>query len=131
MPNGGSVNQTESSDLTTMSFGALSGLPSNLSIRTVMLPSYSVRVTRRVSCSHVTRRPRRSRALPLANLDRRVGITLARLPSSERGAGECHRRARAGGGGEIASREFHGRPSHSDLRGSCNPILAHAPALCA
>ena len=46
MPNGGSVNQTESSDLTTTSFGELSGLPSNLSISTVTVPSYSVRVTR-------------------------------------------------------------------------------------
>src|SRR5215467_3606228 len=64
MPNGGSVNQTESSDLTTMSLGELSGLPSNLSIRTVMLPSYSVRVTRRVSCSHATSRPWRSRVSP-------------------------------------------------------------------
>src|SRR2546423_1423554 len=59
MPNGGSVNQIESSDLTTTSLGELSGLPSNLSMTTVMLPSYSVRVTRRVSCSQVTRRPRR------------------------------------------------------------------------
>ena len=31
MPNGGSVNQIESSDFTTMSLGELSGLPSNLS----------------------------------------------------------------------------------------------------
>src|SRR5580704_575710 len=68
MPNGGSVNQIESSDLTTMSFGELSGLPSNLSISTVMLPSYSVRVTRRASCSQVTSRPCRSRVLPLALL---------------------------------------------------------------
>src|SRR5688572_16388424 len=64
MPNGGSVNQTVSSDLTTMSFGELSGLPSNLSISTVMVPSNSVRVTRRASCSQVTRRPWRSRVLP-------------------------------------------------------------------
>src|SRR5215469_11277364 len=42
MPNGGSVNQIESSDLTTMSFGELSGLPSNLSMSVVMVPSYSV-----------------------------------------------------------------------------------------
>ena len=41
------MNQIESSDLTTTSFGELSGLPSNLSISTVMVPSYSVRVTRR------------------------------------------------------------------------------------
>src|SRR6266571_4897551 len=66
MPNGGSVNQIESSDLTTMSFGELSGLPSNLSISTVTVPSYSVRVTRRLSCSQVTSRPWRSRVLPLA-----------------------------------------------------------------
>src|SRR6516164_45525 len=69
MPNGGSVNQIESSDLTTMSLGELSGLPSNLSISTLTLPSYSVRVTRRVSCSQVTSRPWRSRVLPLALFD--------------------------------------------------------------
>ena len=60
------MNQIESSDFTTTSFGELSGLPSNLSISTVMVPSYSVRVTRRVSCSQVTSRPWRSRVLPLA-----------------------------------------------------------------
>src|SRR5213075_3076267 len=69
MPNGGSVNQTESSDFTTMSFGELSGLPLNLSASTVMPPSYSVRVTRLLSCSQVTRRPWRSRVLPLALLE--------------------------------------------------------------
>ena len=67
MPNSGSVNQMVSSDLTTMSFGAFSRLPSNLSASTVILPSFSVRVTRRVTeCSQVTSRPWRSRALPLA-----------------------------------------------------------------
>ena len=56
-----------SSDFTTMSFGAFSRLPSNLSASTVTLPSFSVRVTRRVTeCSQVTRRPWRSRTLPLA-----------------------------------------------------------------
>src|SRR6185295_14117837 len=44
MPNGGSVNQIESSDFTTTSFGELSGLPLNLSASTVMPPSYSARV---------------------------------------------------------------------------------------
>src|SRR4029453_9068400 len=175
MPNGGSVNQTESLDLTTTSLGELSGLPSNLSISTVMVPSYSVRVTRLVSCSQVTRRPWRSRVAvgivrrlaidahasrsfipahdavvgdvapkqaarvteidrslapthargePLdarerqpifckarvEDLDRGVGIALARLPAAERGAGECRCSGCAGSGGEIASREFHGRP---------------------
>src|SRR5712664_4732053 len=66
MPKGGSVNQIESSDLTTTSFGELSFLPSKRSRMTVMLPSYSVRVTRRASCSQETRRPWRSRVLPLA-----------------------------------------------------------------
>jgi hypothetical protein len=66
MPNDGSVNQIEPSDFTTTSLGEFSRLPSWLSIRTVMLPSYSVRVTRRPRCSHVTRRPCRSRVLPLA-----------------------------------------------------------------
>jgi hypothetical protein len=45
------------SDLTTTSFGELSGLPSNRSRITVRLPSCSVRVTRRVPCSQVTSRP--------------------------------------------------------------------------
>src|SRR5262249_14852136 len=49
----------------------------------------------------------------IENPDRRVGIALARLPTAERGAGECCRRGRAGGGGEIASREFHGGASHA------------------
>src|SRR5262249_53772556 len=65
----GSENQIEPSDLTTTSFGELSGLPSNLSTRTVTVPSYSVRVTRRVLCSQVTSRPWRSRASPLELLD--------------------------------------------------------------
>src|SRR5437016_2452318 len=69
MPKGGSVNQIESSDLTTTSFGELSFLPSNSSSTTVMLPSCPVRVTRRESCSQVTRRPWRSRVLPLALFD--------------------------------------------------------------
>ena len=43
--------------------------PSNLSMMTVIVPSYSVRVTRRVSCSQVTSRPWRSRVLPLALLE--------------------------------------------------------------
>jgi hypothetical protein len=69
MPNSGSVNQMLSSDLTAMSFGALSRLPSKLSASTTILPSFSVRVTRRVTeCSPVMRRPWRSRALPLAQL---------------------------------------------------------------
>src|SRR5262249_13329585 len=48
------------------SFGELSRLPSNRSINTVIDPSYSVRVMRRVSCSQLMRRPWRSRVLPLA-----------------------------------------------------------------
>ena len=63
------MNQIESSDFTTTSFGELSRLPSKRSISTVMVPSYSVRVTRRVSCSQVTSRPWRSRVLPLALFD--------------------------------------------------------------
>src|SRR5258707_759391 len=66
MPNGGSVNQTEPSDLTTTSFGELSGLPSNRLHKVVMVPSCSVRLIWRPPCSQVTRRPWRSRVLPLA-----------------------------------------------------------------
>jgi hypothetical protein len=69
MPKGGSVNHTESSDFTTTSFGEFSGLPSNLSMMVVMVPSYSVRETRRVSCSQLTSRPWRSRVLPFAKFE--------------------------------------------------------------
>ena len=69
MPNGGSVNQTESSDFTTTSFGELSGFPSKRSATVVIVPSYSVRETRRVACSQVTSRPWRSRVFPFAKLD--------------------------------------------------------------
>src|SRR6476659_8125481 len=84
MPNGGSENQIESSDLTQMSFGELSGLPSNLSISTVTVPSYSVRVTRRVSCSQVTSRPWRSRVLPLALFDGLRNTLTRPVSSSQR-----------------------------------------------
>src|SRR5579872_3482494 len=69
MPKRGSVNQIEPSDFTTTSFGELSRLPSKRSQITVMEPSYSVRVTRRVRCSQVTSRPCRSRVLPLPLFD--------------------------------------------------------------
>src|SRR5438876_12380091 len=84
MPNGGSVNQIESSDLTTTSLGELSGLPSNLSMSTVTLPSYSVRVTRRVSCSQVTSRPWRSRVLPAALLEGWRLVLVRPVTSSQR-----------------------------------------------
>src|ERR1700739_3758550 len=69
MPNGGSVNQIEPSDLHTMSLGEFRRLPLKLSASTVILPSYSVRVTRRVRLSQEIRRPCRSRAWPLAKFD--------------------------------------------------------------
>ena len=69
MPNTGSVNQIAPSGATTTSFGEFSRLPSKPSMITVMDPSYSVRVTRRAPCSQVTRRPCRSRVLPLAKSD--------------------------------------------------------------
>src|ERR1700733_4695213 len=69
MPQLGSVNQTVSSDLTITPFGELSCLPLNLSASVVIVPSYSVRVTRRVPCSQETKRPWRSRVLPLVKLD--------------------------------------------------------------
>ena len=60
------MNQIEPSFRHTTSFGELRGLPSNRSAITVIVPSCSVRVTRRVSCSQVTSRPWRSRVLPFA-----------------------------------------------------------------
>src|SRR5712691_6127731 len=112
MPNGGSVNQIESSDFTTMSFGELSGLPSNLSISTVTVPSYSVRVTRRESCSQVTRRPWRSRVLPLEKFD---GLRYTEV----RPVSSSHRRMR-----------LFGMSLHSTQRASPNhtgPSLQRAP----
>src|SRR6266568_7019246 len=69
MPKVGSVNHTDPSDLTTTSLGELSGLCSKQLQITVIEPSCSVRVTRRMPCSQVTRRPWRSRVLPLALFD--------------------------------------------------------------
>src|SRR5437773_7695384 len=82
MPKGGSENQIESSDFTTISFGELSGLPSNLSISTVMVPSYSVRVMRRASCSQVRSRPCRSRVLPFALFEGLRNTLIAPVSSS-------------------------------------------------
>ena len=81
MPNGGSVNQIEPSDFTTTSFGELSRLPWKRSSSTVIVPSYSVRVTRR-PCSQVTRRPCRSRVLPLAKFEGRRNTLTAPVSSS-------------------------------------------------
>ena len=84
MPEGGSVNQIVSSDLTTTSLVPLSGLPSNLSISTVMVPSYSVRVMRRPLCSQVISRPWRSRVLPLAWFEGLRKMLTRPLSSSQR-----------------------------------------------
>jgi hypothetical protein len=84
MPKGGSVNQTLSSDFTTTSFGELRRLSSKRSIRTVMAPSYSVRVTRRLSCSQVTSRPWRSRVLPLEKFDGLRNTEVTPVSSSQR-----------------------------------------------
>src|SRR5271154_917135 len=54
------------SDFTTTSFGRLRRRPWKLLASTVMLPSTSLRVTRRESCSQARRRPWRSRVRPLA-----------------------------------------------------------------
>src|SRR5579862_5983024 len=69
MPKTGSVNHTDPSDLTTTSLGELSGFLSKRLQMTVIEPSCSVRVTRRMPCSQVTSRPWRSRVLPLALFD--------------------------------------------------------------
>ena len=63
-----SLNQIDPSDLTTTSLGAVRRFPSKLSGEesTVVVPSYSVRVSRCASISHVIRWPWRSRVLPLA-----------------------------------------------------------------
>jgi hypothetical protein len=84
MPNGGSVNQIEPSDLHTMSFGEFSGLPSWRSATAVMVPSYSVRDTRRPPCSQESSRPCRSRVLPLAKLDGLRNTLVRPVSSSHR-----------------------------------------------
>src|ERR1700722_16328642 len=84
MPNVGSVNQMEPSDFTTTSFGELSGFPLYRSARTVIEPSYSVRVTRRVRCSQDTRRPARSRVFPFALFDGRRKSLTCPVASSQR-----------------------------------------------
>jgi hypothetical protein len=76
------VNQIEPSDFTTTSFGEFSRLPSNLSINTVIEPSYSVLTTRRPPCSQVISRPWRSRVLPLAKFDGFLKMLTAPVSSS-------------------------------------------------
>src|SRR3954453_20220023 len=87
MPNIGSVNQIEPSDLTTTSFGELSGLPSTPPKRlqiTVIVPSCSVRVTCLPPCSQVTSLPCRSRVLPLAWFDGLRKMLTSPVSSSQR-----------------------------------------------
>jgi hypothetical protein len=50
----------------------------------VMVPSYSVRETRRVPCSQVSSRPWRSRVLPLAKFDGLRKTVTAPVSSSQR-----------------------------------------------
>jgi len=78
------VNHTLSSDFTTTSLGELSRLFSKRSISTVIVPSYSVRVTRRLSCSQVTSRPWRSRVLPFEWFDGLRKTEVAPVSSSHR-----------------------------------------------
>src|SRR5260221_6270959 len=82
MPKVGSVNQTDRSDLTTTSLGELSGLCSKRLQITVIEPSCSVRVTRRMPCSQVTSLPWRSRVLPLALFDGLRKIVVSPVSSS-------------------------------------------------
>ena len=84
MPNGGSVNQIDPSDLQTMSLGELSALPSYRSATVTTAPSYSVRDTRRRPCSHVSSRPCRSRVLPFAKPDGLRNTPTAPVSSSHR-----------------------------------------------
>src|SRR5258705_9617913 len=84
MPKVGSVNQTEPSDLHTMSLGEVSFLFWNESTSVITLPSASVRETRRPPCSQVSRRPWRSRVLPLAYPEGLRNSLTAPLASSQR-----------------------------------------------
>ena len=69
MPKLGSENQIDPSDLTMTSLGEFNRLPSKESANTVIDPSYSVRVTLRLKCSQLTKRPWRSRVLPFAHCE--------------------------------------------------------------
>ncbi len=84
MPNSGSVNQMLPSLAQTMSLGEFSRLPSKRSASTVIAPSYSVRVMRRVRCSQASSRPCRSRASPLAWFDGARNTLVAPEQSSQR-----------------------------------------------
>lgn len=68
---------------TTKSLGELSRLPSNRSASTVISPSYSVRVTRRVRCSQEIRWPWRSRVVPFAWFDGLRSTPTAPVASSQ------------------------------------------------
>src|ERR1700675_4754520 len=82
MPKIGSVNHTDPSDLTTTSLGEFSCLCSKRLQITVIDPSCSVRVTRRMPCSQVMSRPWRSRVLPLALFDGFLKIEVWPVSSS-------------------------------------------------
>ena len=84
MPNSGSVNHSAPSLAQTMSLGEFNRLPLKVSASTVTLPSYSVRVTRRVRCSQASSRPWRSRARPLAKFDGARNTLVALVHSSQR-----------------------------------------------
>src|SRR5207244_28631 len=83
MPKIGSVNQMEPSDLTTTSLGELRRWPCQVSIKTVRVPSYSVRVTRRPPCSQVIERG-----------DGRVRVTWVRTPAGRGWKSGIHRHAK-------------------------------------
>ena len=63
------MNQIEPSEATATSLGEFNFFPLYLSAMMVMVPSSSVRVTRRPLCSHVINRPSRSMVLPLEFID--------------------------------------------------------------
>jgi hypothetical protein len=67
-----------------MSFGEFRGFLSYWAAMVVMVPSYSVRDTRRPPCSQVSRRPWRSRVFPLAKFDGLRNTLTAPVSSSQR-----------------------------------------------
>src|SRR5262245_48522745 len=76
-PPGGSVNQIEPSDLTTISFGLLSFFPSQRSASTLREPFFSKRNTVRPPQPATISRFSRSRQVPFALADgRRIAFGL-------------------------------------------------------
>ena len=79
------MNQIDPSLRTTTSLGEFRRLPSKRSASTLIVPSTSVRVTRRARCSQLTRRPSGSTVCPLVwpAGERKVTPSVAFVPAQD------------------------------------------------